>query len=77
MTAVPFDGRDGEPAIGRPQTLFADEYDFGTGLTLPNYDVTSEGRFLMQHRDAQGGHLEIVFNWTEELKRAMAKRANP
>jgi serine/threonine protein kinase len=45
--------------------------------TLPNYDVTREGRFLMLRRGTQGGTLKVVLNWTEELKRALAKGGTP
>jgi hypothetical protein len=40
---------------------------------IANYDVTPDGRFLMLRRDAQGGHLGIVLNWTEELKQILAR----
>ena len=76
LTAVPFDGRASEPVIGKPRALFRDEYDYGLGLTIANYDVTPEGRFLMLRRDANGGHFRIVLNWTEELKRILAKAAS-
>ena len=75
LTAVPFDGKAEEPMMGKPQALFRDEYDLGSGATIANYDVTPEGRFLMLRRDAQGGHLRIILNWTEELKRELAKAA--
>jgi hypothetical protein len=61
--------------MGKPQALFRDEYDLGTGTTIANYDVTPEGRFLMLRRDAQGGHLRIILHWTEELKRKLVKAA--
>ncbi len=75
LMAVPFDGRAAEPVMGKPQPLFRDEYDRGMGATIANYDVTPEGRFLMLRRDAQGGHLRVILNWTEELKRVLAKAA--
>ena len=52
--------------------LFADDYDFGAGLTVANYDVTPAGRFLMIRRGANGGKLRAVVNWTEELKQILA-----
>jgi serine/threonine-protein kinase len=73
IMAVAFDGKVAEPALGRPAALFADVYDFGQGISIPNYDVTREGRFLMLRRTTQGGTLKVVLNWTEELKRALAK----
>jgi hypothetical protein len=74
---VSFDGRASEPVMGKPSPLFRDEYDFGLGITTPNYDVTPDGRFLMLRREAQAGHLRLVLNWTEELKRTLAKGASP
>jgi len=73
LTAVPFDGSGSEPVIGRPTALFKDDYDLGQGITIANYDVTPDGRFLLLRRDAQGGHLRIVLNWTEELKQILAR----
>jgi serine/threonine-protein kinase len=77
IMVVAFDGRGVEPVLGRPEALFADAYDFGQGITIPNYDVTREGRFLMLRRGTQGGSLKVVLNWTEELKRALAKGGTP
>ena len=73
MMAVAFDGARAEPVLGRPTALFADVYDFGQGLSIPNYDVTRDGHFLMLQRGAQAGTLRVVLNWTEELKRTLAK----
>lgn len=73
LMAVPFDGSRDEPVIGKAAALFKDEYDFGQGTTIPNYDVTREGRFLMLRRDPQGGTLRLVLNWTQELKDILAK----
>ena len=72
LMAVAFDGSRAEPVLGKPVPLFADVYDFGQGLSIPNYDVTPEGRFLMLRRGTQGGTLRVVLNWTEELKRTLA-----
>ena len=77
LMAVSFEGSASEPSMGKPRALFRDEYDRGQGLTIANYDVTPDGRFLMLRREAHGGHLRIVLNWTEELKGILAKGANP
>jgi hypothetical protein len=63
-----------EPAFGKPTALFADEYDFGQGISIANYDVTRDGRFVMLRRGPNGGSLRAVVNWTEELKRIIAAR---
>jgi Tol biopolymer transport system component len=73
IMAVAFDGKGPEPVLGKPQGLFADVYDFGQGLSIPNYDVTRDGRFLMLRRSTEGGTLRVVLNWTEELKRTLAQ----
>lgn len=73
IMAVAFDATGAEPVLGRPKALFADVYNFGQGLSIPNYDVTRDGRFLMLRRGTDGGTLRVVLNWTEELKRTLAK----
>jgi Tol biopolymer transport system component len=73
LTAVTFDGGVAEPVLGKPQVLFADDYDLGLGNTITNYDVTPDGRFLMLRREPSGSHLRMVLNWTEELKRILAE----
>jgi Tol biopolymer transport system component len=73
MMAVSFDGSKSEPLIGKPVALFKDDYDLGQGLTIANYDVTPDGRFIMLRREAQAGTLRIVLNWTEELKQILAR----
>jgi eukaryotic-like serine/threonine-protein kinase len=61
-----------EPVFGKPVALFADEYDFGQGISNPNYDVTPDGRFVMLRRGANGGKMRAVVHWTEELTRILA-----
>ena len=73
MMSVSFDARGTEPAFGKPKALFADEYEFGQNISIPNYDVTRDGRFIMLRRGAQGGSLRVVIHWTEELKRILAE----
>ncbi len=72
MMAVALDASRAEPAFGKPTALFADEYDFGQGLSIANYDVTRDGRFIMLRRGPQGGRMRLVTNWTEELKQIIA-----
>ncbi len=57
MVAVSVDTSGAEPIFGSPTPLFADEYDFGLGTSIPNYDVTSDGRFLMLQRERERRHL--------------------
>ena len=72
IIAVPVDGSSAEPVFGKPVPLFPDEYDFGRGISIANYDVTADGRFIMLRRGPNGGRLRAVVNWTEELKRILA-----
>lgn len=74
MIAVPFDGSRDQPVIGRPARLFADEYDLGQGITIANYDVTRDGRFLMLRRTSSAAALRIVLNWTSELETILGRR---
>ena len=71
--AVPFDGSGVEPVMGKATPLFRDDYEYGPGVTIANYDVTPDGQFLMLRRESQGGRLHIVLNWTEELKQIIAR----
>jgi serine/threonine protein kinase/Tol biopolymer transport system component len=73
VVAVSFDGSGAEPALGTPAALFPDDYEFGAGISIPNYDVTPDGRFIMLRRDPNAGKLSVVVNWTEELKRILAE----
>ena len=72
IVAVTMDASGAEPAFGKPTALFADDYDFGQGISIANYDVTPDGRFIMLRRGANGGKLRVVVNWTEELKQILA-----
>jgi dipeptidyl aminopeptidase/acylaminoacyl peptidase len=72
MVAAAFTGSGAEPVLGKPTTLFTDDYDFGAGVTIANYDVTADGRFVMIRRGPNGGRLRVVVNWTQELKRILA-----
>jgi Tol biopolymer transport system component len=72
IVAVPIGSAGAEPVFGRPVALFADEYDFGPGISNPNYDVAPDGRFVMLRRGPNGGKLRVVVHWTEELKRILA-----
>jgi serine/threonine-protein kinase len=55
--------------LSEPHVLFEQRYAFG-GLTIPNYDVSPDGQqFIMIKDDSASGRVNIVLNWTEELKR--------
>ncbi len=72
MVAAALDASGTEPVFGKPVALFTDDYDFGAGASIANYDVTADGRFIMIRRGVNGGKLRVVVNWTEELKNILA-----
>ena len=72
MMAVSVDLSGAEPRFGKPATLFADEYDIGQSISIPNYDMTREGRFIMLRRGSQGSRLRVVIHWADELKQILA-----
>jgi eukaryotic-like serine/threonine-protein kinase len=72
IVAVPMNASGAEPAFGKPTGLFADDYELGQGISIANYDVTPDGRFIMLRRGSNGGKLHVVVNWTEELKQILA-----
>jgi hypothetical protein len=55
-----------------PRVLFEGHYERGPVSGMVNYDVARDGqRFLMVRSEASSSptQVEIVLNWTEELKR--------
>jgi hypothetical protein len=70
--AVAFGGAGAEPEIGKPAPLFSDVYDFGTAISLATYDVTKDGRFIVTKREDGTSSLQVVSNWTAELRRIVA-----
>jgi len=72
MMAVAVDSSRAEPTFGKPAALFADEYDFGQTISIANYDVTRDGRFIMLRRGSHGSSLRVVIHWAEELKQILA-----
>ena len=72
IMAAAIDSTGAEPTFGKPAALFADEYDFGQTISIANYDVTSDGRFIMLRRSPHGSSLRLVIHWAEELKQILA-----
>ena len=72
MMAVAVDSSRAQPTFGKPVALFADEYDFGQAISIANYDVTRDGRFIMLRRGSHGSSLRVVIHWAEELKQILA-----
>jgi hypothetical protein len=42
------------------------------GISIANYDVAHDGRFIMLRRDASGGDLRLVMSWSSELQKILA-----
>jgi len=50
--------------LSQPRVLFDRPYSYGAGITIANYDVTSDGqRFLMVKDEDNLGRLRVVLNW--------------
>jgi hypothetical protein len=47
-------------------------YQFGQALSIPNYDVTRDGRLSMLRRGSHGSNLRVAIHWTEEMKQILA-----
>lgn len=62
--------------LSPPTMLFDQTFSYGSGITFAHYDVTADGRFLMIKRDSDSGRLNVVLNWTEELKRLTQSQAS-
>ena len=56
-----------------PKSLFAGSYVAGVPFGR-NYDVVRDGRFLMLKTVPDAGPTQgnVIFNWTEQLKRLVA-----
>ena len=60
--------------LSQPRQLFDQRYVF-QNVSLANYDVSPDGqRFVMVKDEAGSGRLNVVLNWTEELKRLVPTR---
>jgi serine/threonine protein kinase/Tol biopolymer transport system component len=60
--------------LSQPRQLFDQRYVF-QNISLANYDVSPDGeRFVMIKEEAGSGRLNVVLNWTEELKRLVPTR---
>ncbi len=56
--------------LSPPRVLFDQRYAYGAGITIANYDVTSDGqRFVMVKDESTAGRLNVVLNWFQELQR--------
>ena len=69
MMEVTVDSKSGGTAeLGKSQILFEDSIYSTDWLGYTNYDVASDGRFLMI-KDARPTQINVILNFDEELKR--------
>jgi serine/threonine-protein kinase len=77
MMSVSFSA-DPRPVFGQSKTLFESQHrhDPSVSGAVPNYDVATDGRFLMIEGPPaeEGVDLSVVVNWAEELTRLAPPR---
>ena len=70
MMVVELKATAGGVELSQPRLLFERPYSYGAGITISNYDVTSDGqRFLMVKDEDNIGRLRVVLNWRPETAR--------
>ena len=60
IVAVTLDASGADPVFAKPVALFPDDYDFGSGASVANYDVTPGGQLIGRPRTEQAA---LVINW--------------
>ncbi len=64
--------------LSTPRLLFEQQYAFGAGITIGNYDVTPDGqRFVMVKDDPSAGQLSVEVNWLPALSGSPAAANRP
>ena len=70
MMAVELKATAAGVELSQPRLLFERPYSYGAGITISNYDVTSDGqRFLMVKDEDNVGRLRVVLNWRPDTAR--------
>jgi serine/threonine-protein kinase len=61
--------------LSKPRLLFEERYAYGAGITIPNYDISPDGRrFVMVKDEPSAGRLNVVLNWFADLERLAASQ---
>jgi hypothetical protein len=68
MVAVTFEGRGAAPVLGKPQVLFDQPFEYGQGLSIANYDVLPDGRFVMLRAEPGGAPFHVIRHWADGLR---------
>jgi hypothetical protein len=61
------------PPVSAPRVLFEQRYAAGPGVSIANYDVAPDGRFLMV-KEVASGRLNVILNWFTDLNRLAPAR---
>jgi Tol biopolymer transport system component len=57
--------------LSSPKVLFESRYAYGAGITIPNFDVSHDGRrFVMVKPESGAGRLNVVLNWFADRSHA-------
>jgi hypothetical protein len=66
---------DRSPVLSEPKLLFERRYSYGTAVTLPDYDVDTDGqRLLVVKEDPGRDRINVISNFLEEVKQRMGGR---
>jgi serine/threonine-protein kinase len=68
MVGVTFDGRGAAPVLGKPQVLFDQPFEYGQGISIANYDVLPDGRFVMLRAEPGGAPFHVIRHWADQLR---------
>jgi hypothetical protein len=68
MVAVTFEGRGAAPVLGKPQVLFDQPFEYGQGISIANYDVLPDGRFVMLRAEPGGAPFHVIRHWADGLR---------
>ena len=55
-------------SLSHPEQLFERLYGFGQGISIPNYDVSADGRAFAMVKDSGATRVNVVLNWFAELE---------
>ncbi len=66
--AVGVESRAADVTLSQPRLLFDRLYGYGRGISIPNYDVSADGRDLAFVKDSGATHLNVIVNWFSELQ---------
>jgi Tol biopolymer transport system component len=54
--------------LSQPRLLFDRLYGFGLGISIPNYDLSADGREFAFVKDAGATHVNVILDWFGELR---------